>query len=108
MLRGRQPIGLAGGEDITNPVSSRVIYNSIPWLMPDLNKVKTVADLSRVLAKLQNIRGYAGGGRVVDEFRATLVSGNRQATVTTRSRAEYEGLKMLVKELDWEKKVRGA
>lgn len=110
LIGGKQPIGLAGGEDVTSAPATRVIYNSLPWLMPDLNRVRTTADLSRIIAKLQALpmRGYADGGRVVDEFRATLISGNRQASVTTRSRSEFEGLKMLVKELDWEKKVRGA
>ncbi len=109
-IKGRAPIGLAGGEDVTTAPATRVIYNSIPWLMPELNKVRTTADLSRVVAKLQGLRaagGYAGGGRVVEEYRATLAVGNAQSTMTTRSRDEFEGAKALARELAKLKLVRG-
>lgn len=109
-IKGNTPIGLAGGEDVTNARSSRVIYNSVPWLMPDLNKVRTTADLSRIVAKLQGLkasRGYADGGRVVEEFRATFGVGSKQASMTTRSRAEFEGAKAIARELSKLQLVRG-
>lgn len=109
MIRGGGIIGLAGGEDVTNAQSSRVIYNTMPWLMPDLNKVRTTADLSRIIAKLQAMpmRGYASGGRVVEEFRATFGVGGKQASMTTRSRPEFEGAKALARELGKLQLVRG-
>jgi hypothetical protein len=109
LIGGKQPIGLAGGEDVTNARSSRVIYNAVPWLMPHLNRVRTTADLSRIIAKLQTLpmRGYAEGGRVVEEFRATFGIGGKQASMTTRSRSEFEGAKALARELGKLQLVKG-
>jgi len=108
MIRGKQPIALAGGEDVTNALSSRVIYGAAPWLLPALNRVRSTADLSKVLAKLKNMQGLAGGGRVSESFRVTLAAGNSETTMTTQSRAEYTGLKQFAKALNKEKLVHGS
>lgn len=108
MIRGKQPIALAGGEDVTNALSSRVIYGAAPWLLPALNRVRTTADLSKVLAKLKNIQGLAGGGRVSESYRVTLAAGARETTMTTQSRSEYTGLKQFARALNKEKLVHGS
>ena len=107
MIRGKRPIALAGGEDVTNALSSRIIYRDAPWLLPALNRVRSTADLSKVLAKLQGIQGLASGGRVSEAFRVTLAAGSSETSVTTRDRAEYDGLKAFAKALNREKLVRG-
>jgi tape measure domain-containing protein len=108
MIRGGGLIGLAGGEDVTNALSSRVIYGAAPWLLPDLNKVRTTADLSKVLAKIKGMPGLATGGRVSESYRVTLAAGDRETTMTTQSRAEYDGLKAFTRTLNKHKLVHGS
>ncbi len=108
MIRGGGFIGLAGGEDVTNALSSRVIYGAAPWLMPALNQVRTTADLSKVLAKIKGMQGFANGGRVSESYRVTLAAGDRETTMTTQSRAEYDGLKAFTRTLNKHKLVHGS
>jgi len=108
MIRGGGFIGLAGGEDVTNALSSRVIYGAAPWLMPALNQVRTTADLSKVLAKIKGMQGFANGGRVSESYRVTLAAGNSETTMTTQSRAEYDGLKAFTRTLNKHKLVHGS
>lgn len=104
MIRGRVPIGLAGGEFITNALATRAISKAVPGLLESLNRVRSGADLSRLLAGLS---GLAGGGRVAESFRVTLAAGGRETTLTTASRAEYDGIKAMAKDLHRLKLVTG-
>lgn len=126
-IAGKRIIGLAGGEDVTNALSSRIIYKDAPWLLPTLNRVTSSADLRAVLEKIRGLadggrapravpdmsritaglEGLATGGRVVEEFRATFGVGGKQASMTTRSRAEFEGAKAIARELSKLQLVRG-
>lgn len=105
MIRGGTPIGLAGGEFVTNAASTRLISRIMPGLMESLNRVRSAGDLSKILAGISG--GLAAGGRVSESFRVTLAAGGRETTLTTNSRAEYEGAKALTKELQRLKLVHG-
>lgn len=107
VIQGRKQIALAGGEDVTNALSSRIIYRDAPWLLPALNRVRSTADLSRIISKLQNVQGLANGGRVSESFRVTLAAGSSETSVTTSSRSEYDGLKGFAKALNKANLVRG-
>lgn len=127
MIRGQQPIALAGGEFVTNALSSRVIYKDAPWLLPALNQVRSTIDLQAVLEKIKgladggrvprarvdlggitgNLRGLAGGGRVAESYRFTFATAGKEASITTSSKAEAYSLTALAKELSRLKMVRG-
>lgn len=108
MIRGGGLIGLAGGEDVTNALSSRVIYGAAPWLMPALNQVRTTADLTKLLAKIKNMQGLASGGRVSESYRFTFAHGGQESTITTQDRSEADGLKALARAMSKSKLVYGA
>jgi antitoxin (DNA-binding transcriptional repressor) of toxin-antitoxin stability system len=127
MIRGRTPIALAGGEDVTNALSSRIIYRDAPWLLPSLNQVRSSIDLKAVLEKIKglagggriprasvdlsgfpaNMRGLAGGGRATESYRFTFASAGQEATITTKSRPEAEGLAALARAMTKHKLVHG-
>ncbi|MDZ4063330.1 MAG: hypothetical protein U1E22_01570, partial [Coriobacteriia bacterium] len=95
---------LAGGEFVTNALSTRIISGMLPGFQESLNRIRSTSDLKRLLGM---VPGRAGGGPVSESFRATLVADGREAAVTTSSRAEFEGLKALVKDLNKTRLVYG-
>lgn len=105
VIRGGMPIGLAGGEFVTNAFSTRLISRIMPGLMESLNRVRSGADLQRLLASLG---GLASGGRVSESYRVTLAAGGHETTMTTQSRAEYDGLKAFTRTLNKHKLVHGS
>lgn len=127
MIRGRTPIALAGGEDVTNALSSRIIYRDAPWLLPALNQVRSSIDLQAVLEKIKglatggrvprasvdlggiqgSLRGLAAGGRVKESYRFTFASAGQEATITTTSKPEAEGLAALARAMTKLKLVHG-
>lgn len=105
IIKGGMPIGLAGGEFVTNAYSTRMISRLMPGLMESLNRVRSGSDLQRLVAGLS---GLASGGRVSDSFRVTLAAGDRETSMTTQSRAEYDGLKEFVRTLNKHRLVHGS
>jgi len=104
VVAGRHPLGLAGGEFVTNALSTRIISGMLPGFQESLNRIRSASDLKRLFGM---VPGRAGGGPVSESFRATLVADGREAAVTTSSRAEFEGLKALVKGLNKTRLVYG-
>jgi hypothetical protein len=107
MIRGQTPIALAGGEFVTTAPATRAISQYAPGLLEALNRVRTQADMSRVLAKLSDLQGLASGGRVSESYRVTLAAGGSETTITTGSRPEYDGVKAFTKALNRERLRRG-
>lgn len=76
--RDTVPAMLTPGEYITNARSSRVIDYALPGFMPELNRVKTLPDISDLFAKFRAgfnsggkvgtpiVQKFAGGGQVLD------------------------------------------
>lgn len=104
MIGGKRPIGLAGGEFITNAMSTRLISRMMPGLMESLNRVRSGPDLQRLLASLG---GLAAGGRVSESYRFTFAHNGQESTITTQSRSEADGLKALAKAMSKTKLVYG-
>jgi len=102
MIRGSMPIGLAGGEFVTNAYSTRLISRIMPGLMESLNRVKSAGDLSKILG----IPGRAAGGPV-GAYRFTFATAGQEATISTNNRAEADGLLALARALNKQKLVRG-
>lgn len=102
MIRGSMPIGLAGGEFVTNAYSTRLISRIMPGLMESLNRVKSAGDLSKLLG----IPGRAAGGPV-GAYRFTFATAGQEATISTNNRAEADGLLALARALNKQKLVRG-
>lgn len=104
IIRGGMPIGLAGGEFVTNAYSTRLISRLMPGLMESLNRVRSGADLQRLVAGLS---GLAGGGRVGENLRVTFAAAGKETTLSARNRGEFEGAKALARELQKIKLVHG-
>ena len=102
MIRGSMPIGLAGGEFVTNAYSTRLISRIMPGLMESLNRVKSAGDLSKILG----IPGRAAGGPV-GAYRFTFATAGQEATISTNNRDEADGLLALARALNKQKLVRG-
>lgn len=102
IIRGSMPIGLAGGEFVTNAYSTRLISRIMPGLMESLNRVKSAGDLSKILG----IPGRAAGGPV-GAYRFTFATAGQEATISTNNRAEADGLLSLARALNKQKLVRG-
>lgn len=102
MIRGGMPIGLAGGEFVTNAYSTRLISRIMPGLMESLNRVRSAGDLSKLLG----IPGRAAGGPV-GAYRFTFATAGQEATISTNNRAEADGLLALARALNKQKLVRG-
>lgn len=104
MVGGRHPIGLAGGEFITNAMSTRLLSRMMPGLLESLNRVRSTSDLSRLLG---SIPGRAGGGPV-GAYRFTFASAGQEATISTNNRAEADGLLALTRAMSKHKLVHGS
>lgn len=102
MIRGAMPIGLAGGEFVTNAYSTRLISRIMPGLMESLNRVRRAGDLSKLLG----IPGRAAGGPV-GAYRFTFATAGQEATISTNNQAEATGLLALARALNKQKLVRG-
>lgn len=124
MLRSGLVFGLGGGEDVTNARSTQIIYQTIPGLMPLLNRVRSSGDVYAVLLKAlgnrgkavpdisrltKHMNGYAQGGVIRESYRVTLAvpSAGVESTVTTASKAEATSLVALAKALDRARLVGG-
>jgi len=104
MVGGKHPIGLAGGEYITNAMSTRLISRMMPGLLESLNRVRSAGDLSKILGA---IPGRAGGGPV-GAYRFTFASAGQEATISTNNRAEADGLLALTRAMSKMKLVHGS
>ncbi|MGE4293710.1 MAG: tape measure protein [Desulfovibrio sp.] len=104
MVGGKYPIGLAGGEFITNAMSTRLLSRMMPGLLESLNRVRSAGDLSKILGA---IPGRAGGGPV-GAYRFTFASAGQEATISTNNRAEADGLLALTRAMSKHKLVHGS